>query len=104
MIVLEFLDGRAGKHGLVNAEKIWFDEAPNERVIDKEIIFLGKVRVIRKEKPDGNFRMMFFNPMDDAWVETLEINFRVTITFKVFFECSEDGFAEEENVRMLGGF
>ena len=29
MIVLEFLDGRAGKHGLVDAEKIWFSEAPN---------------------------------------------------------------------------
>ena len=29
MIVLEFLDGRAGKHGLVDAEKIWSYDAPN---------------------------------------------------------------------------
>ena len=104
MIDLEFLDSRAGKHRLVDAEKIWFDEAPNERVIDKEIIFLGKVRVIRKKKPDRNFRMMLFNPIDDARIETLEINFRVTITFEIFFERSEDSFAEEGNVRMLGGF
>ena len=48
--------------------------------------------------------MMAFNPVDDARVETLEINFRVTITFEIFFERSEDGFTEEGNVRMLGGF
>ena len=48
--------------------------------------------------------MMVFDPIDDAWIETLEINFRVTIAFEIFFECSEDGFAEEGNVRMLGGF
>ena len=89
---------------MIDAKKIWFDEAPNERVIDKEIIFLGKVRVIRKKNPDRNFRMMLFNPIDDARIETLEINFRVTITFEIFFERSEDSFAEEGNVRMLGGF
>ena len=104
MIDLEFLDSRSVQHGLINAEKIWFDEAPDERVIDKEIIFLSKVRIIRKEQPDGNFRMMLLNPVDDARVETLEINFRITITFKIFFERSEHGFAEEGNVRMLGGF
>ena len=98
------MNSRAGKHGLVDAEKIWFDEAPNERVIDKEIIFLGKVRIIRKEKPDRNFRMMLLNPIDDAWIEALEINFRVTITFEIFFERSEDGFAVERNVGMPGGF
>ena len=48
--------------------------------------------------------MMLFNPVDDARVETLEINFRVTITFEIFFERSEYGFAEEGNIRMLGGF
>ena len=98
------MNSRAGKHGLVDAEKIWFDEAPNERVIDKEIIFLGKVRVIRKQEADRDFGMMVFNPIDDARVETLEINFRVTITFEIFFERSEYGFAEEGNIRMLGGF
>ena len=45
----EFLDGRAGKDGFVNAEKIWFDEAPDERVINKKIVFFSKVRIIRKE-------------------------------------------------------
>lgn len=104
MVDFEFLDGRSVQHGWIDAKKIWFDEAPNERVIDKEIIFLGKVRVIRKKKPDRNFRMMLFNPIDDARVETLEINFRVTITFEIFFERSEYGFAEEGNIRMLGGF
>ena len=98
------MNSRAGKHGLVDAEKIWFDEAPNERGIDKEIIFLGKVRVIRKKKPDRNFRMMLLNPMDDAGIETLEINFRVTIGFEIFLERSEDGFAIEGNIRMFGGF
>ena len=48
--------------------------------------------------------MMAFNPVDDARVETLEINFRITITFEIFFERSEDSFTEEGNVRMLGGF
>ena len=48
--------------------------------------------------------MMLFNPVDDARVETLEINFRVTVAFEIFLERSEDGFAEEGNVRMLGGF
>ena len=89
---------------MIDAKKIWFDNAPNERVIDKEIIFLSKVRVIRKKKPDRNFRMMLLNPMDDARVETLEINFRVTITFEIFFERSEHSFSVEGNVRMLGGF
>ena len=98
------MNSRAGKHGLVDAEKIWFDEAPNERVIDKEIIFLGKVRVIRKKKPDRNFRMMMFDPVNNAWIKTLEINFRVTITFEIFFERSEHGFAIEGNIGMLGGF
>ena len=101
---LKFLNSRAGKHGLVDAEKIWFDEAPNERVIDKEIIFLGKVRVIRKEKPDRNFRMMLLNPIDDARVETLKINFWVTVGFEIFLERSEHSSAIEGNIRMLGGF
>ena len=48
--------------------------------------------------------MMLLNPMDDARIEALEINFRVTITFEIFFERSEDSSAEEGNVRMLGGF
>ena len=48
--------------------------------------------------------MMTFDPVNNARVETLEINFRVTITFEIFFERSEDGFTEEGNVRMLGGF
>ena len=48
--------------------------------------------------------MMVFNPVDDTRVETLEVNFRVTITFEIFFERSEDSSAEEGNVRMLGGF
>ena len=48
--------------------------------------------------------MMTFDPVNNAWIETLEINFGVTITFEIFFERSEDSFAEEENVRMLGGF
>ena len=47
--------------------------------------------------------MMLFNPIDDARIEALEINFRVTITFEIFFERSEDGFTEEGNLRMLGG-
>ena len=47
---------------------------------------------------------MMFNPVDDARVETLEIDFRVTITFEIFFERSEKGFTEEGNIRMLGGF
>ena len=98
------MNSRAGKHGLVDAEKIWFDEAPNERVINKEIIFFGKVRIVGEKKADGNFRMMMFDPVDDAGIETLEIDFRVTVALEIFFECSEDGFAEEENVRMLGGF
>ena len=104
MIDLEFLDGRSVQHSLIDAKKIWFDKAPNERVINKKIIFLSKVRIIRKEQPDGDFGMMLFNPIDDARIETLEINFRVTITFEIFFERSEDSFAEEGNVRMLGGF
>ena len=98
------MDGGAGKHGFVDAEKIWFDDVPNERIIDEEIIFFGKVRIVRKEKSDGNFGMMTFDPVDDAGVETLKIDFRVTITFEIFFERSEDGFTEEGNVRMLGGF
>ena len=89
---------------MIDAKKIWFNKVPNERVIDEEIIFFGKVRIIRKEQPDGDFGMMFLNPVDDAWIETLEVNFRVTITFEIFFERSEDGFAVEGNVRMLGGF
>ena len=48
--------------------------------------------------------MMTFDPIDDARVETLKIDFRVTITFEIFLERSEDGFAIEGNVRMLGGF
>ena len=48
--------------------------------------------------------MMLLNPMDDARIEALEINFRVTITFEIFFKCSENGFTVEGNVRMLGGF
>ena len=41
MMSFEFLDGRAGKHGFVNAEKIWFDKVPNERIVDKEVVFFG---------------------------------------------------------------
>ena len=48
--------------------------------------------------------MMTFDPVDDARVETLKINFRITVAFEIFFERSEDSFAEEGNVRMLGGF
>lgn len=48
--------------------------------------------------------MMTFDPVDDAGVETLEVNFWVTITFEIFFERSEYGFTEERNIRMLGGF
>ena len=89
---------------MINAEKIWFDKVPNERIVDKEVVFFGKVRIIRKEQPDRDFGMMLLNPMDDARVETLEINFRVTITFEIFFERSEDGFAVERNVGMSGSF
>ena len=78
---LEFLNSRAGKHGFVDAKKIWFDDAPNKRVINKKVVFFGKVRIIRKEQPDRDFGMMLLNPMDDARVETLEINFRVTVAF-----------------------
>ena len=38
--------------------------------------------------------MMTFDPVNNARVETLEVNFRVTITFEIFLERSEDGFAE----------
>ena len=48
--------------------------------------------------------MMTFDPVNNAWIETLEINFGVTITFEIFFECSEDGFTEEGNVGMCGSF
>ena len=48
--------------------------------------------------------MMAFDPVDDAGVETLEINFRVTITFEIFFERRENGFTEERNVGMCGSF
>ena len=48
--------------------------------------------------------MMMFDPVDDAGIETLEVNFRITITFEIFFERSEDGFAVERNVGMPGGF
>ena len=100
----EFLNSRAGKHRFIDAEKIWFYDAPNERIIDEEIIFFSKVRIVGEEKTDGNFRMMALNPVNNAWVETLEINFRVTITFEIFFERSEYGFTVEGNVGMLGGF
>ena len=101
---LKFLDGRAGKHGFVDAEKIWSYDAPNERIIDEEIIFFGKIRIIRKKQPDWDFRMMLLNPMDDAGIETLEINFRVTIAFEIFFERREKGFSEEGNIGISGGF
>ena len=48
--------------------------------------------------------MMLLNPMDDAWVETLKINFWITVAFEIFFERSEDGFAEEGNIGISGGF
>ena len=48
--------------------------------------------------------MMTFDPVNNAWIETLEINFGVTITFEIFFECREDGFTEEGNVGMCGSF
>ena len=38
--------------------------------------------------------MIVFDPVDDAGVETLEKNFRITITFEIFFERSEHGFAK----------
>ena len=98
------MDGRAGKHGFVDTEKIWFSETPNERIVDEEIIFFSKIRIVRKEKSDGDFGMMVFDPIDDARVETLEINFWVTVAFEVFFERRENGFAIEGNIRMLGGF
>ena len=98
------MDGRTGKHGSVDTEKIWFDEAPNERVIDEEIIFFSKVGVVREEKADGDFGMMTFDPVDDARVETLKINFRITVAFEIFFERGEDGFAEEGNIGISGGF
>ena len=41
MIVLEFLDGRPIQHSLIDAEKIWFDKAPDQWMIDEEIIFFG---------------------------------------------------------------
>ena len=41
MMSFEFLDGRAGKHVFVNAEKIWFDDAPNEWIINKKVVFFG---------------------------------------------------------------
>ena len=104
MMSFEFLDGRSVQHSLINAKKIWFDETPNEWMIDEEIIFFGKVRIIRKEKAGGDFGMMTFDPIDDARVETLEVNFRVMITFEIFFERGEDSSAEEGNVGMLGGF
>lgn len=89
---------------MINAKEIWFDEAPNERIIDEEIIFFGKVRIVGEKKADGNFRMMMFDPVDDAGIETLEIDFRVTVALEIFFERGEHGFAIEGNVRMLGGF
>ena len=39
MMSFEFLDSRAVQHGLIDAEKIWFDDAPNERIINKEVVF-----------------------------------------------------------------
>ena len=101
---LKFLDGRAGKHGFVDAEKIWFRDAPNERIIDEKVVFFGKVRIVRKQETDGDFRMMAFNPVDDARVETLEINFRRTVAFEIFFERSEKSFTEEGNIGISGGF
>ena len=89
---------------MINAEKIWFDDAPNKRVVDEKIIFFGKVRIVRKQETGGDFGMMVFNPVDDAWIKTLEINFRVTIAFEIFFERSEHSSAIEGNIRMLGGF
>ena len=88
------MDGRTGKHGFVDTEKIWFSDAPNERIVDEEIVFFSEVGVVRKQEPDGDFGMMVFNPVDDARVETLEINFRVTVGFEIFLERSEHGFAE----------
>ena len=73
---LEFLNSRAGKHGFVNAEKIWFSDAPNERIVDEEVVFFSEVRIVRKQETNGNFGMMTFDPVDDAWIKTLEIDFR----------------------------
>ena len=99
---LKFLDGRAGKHGFVDTEKIWLRDAPNERIVDEEIVFFSEVRIIRKQETGGDFGMMTFNPVDDAWIKTLEINFRVTVAFEIFFERSEHGFAIEGNIRIFG--
>ena len=41
MIDLEFLDGRSVQHSLIDAEKIWFDKAPNKRIINKKVVFFG---------------------------------------------------------------
>ena len=38
--------------------------------------------------------MMTFDPIDDAWVETLKIDFRIMVAFEIFLERSEDGFAK----------
>ena len=48
--------------------------------------------------------MMVFNPVDDARVKALEINFRVTVALEIFFERSEHGFTEEGNIGISGGF
>ena len=41
MMSFEFLDSRAEKHGFVDAEKIWFYDAPDEWIVDEEVIFFG---------------------------------------------------------------
>ena len=38
--------------------------------------------------------MMMFDPVDDAGIETLEIDFRVTVALEIFFERREKGFTE----------
>ena len=48
--------------------------------------------------------MMVFNPVNDAGVETLEIDFWRAVAFEIFFERSEHSSAIEGNIRMLGGF
>ena len=70
------MDGRTGKHGFVDTEKIWFSDAPNERIVDEEVVFFSEVRIVRKQETNGNFGMMTFDPVDDAWIKTLEIDFR----------------------------
>ena len=41
MMSFKFLDGRARKHGFVDTEKIGLRDAPNEGIVDEEIVFFS---------------------------------------------------------------